>query len=601
MTRLILLAAYLTADYDSIAARVINFDKFLHPNEIGHTKILKLENDTTYCSSSIGCINKLPNTTPPYGSEALKTEFTISTLGETQTVSFIDAGTCPRSLAQICPYDLGLLKSSPFKSHRRTVIIIPGYSNKKDTCWPCDMASIWHRLDVNVIRVHWDTGMWYDIAMAKTKFLARQITLLIYYLAQAHGVEVDDNYLENIYIIGHSLGAHVAGFVGQDYEGRLGRITGLDPAGPGFLSQEPRYRLDRSDALLVDVIHTNADRSMIKTQLEWDEFGVHWGTIVDSGHVDLYANNGKYQPGCVANMYPYCSHSAAVNYYLSILSNSVDGRESSLAYRSNNYEDFSNGRSFEDSCRITSVQKRRIGDLVQCSIPVDYLISPSEYRKLLTDTFRLNLNENNRFYFLTFDSESHPKHNYLLQINIRKNWSPEKAVEFGCDFSAAFVMRDGLTKSKSSFSRYKLMEHTKDLYKILVPFVTALDHSTSDSFEDAVAKFPSMIVVSGLTESRRGSWWSRMKADKMGFVYNSLRSMVTRNSPYCDLSIESVSVHLMKMPPLTAHYSLRDDPYEVIKSDTIEDTRIELNHSDEERIARLYLTKVILPNTRNQF
>jgi len=38
---------------------------------------------------------------------------------------------------------------------------------------------------------------------------------------QAEGASLDD-----IYIIGVSLGAHIAGFVGKMYDGQLGRITG---------------------------------------------------------------------------------------------------------------------------------------------------------------------------------------------------------------------------------------------------------------------------------------------------------------------------------------------------------------------------------------
>lgn len=38
---------------------------------------------------------------------------------------------------------------------------------------------------------------------------------------QAQGASLD-----NIYMIGVSLGAHISGFVGKEYNGQLGRITG---------------------------------------------------------------------------------------------------------------------------------------------------------------------------------------------------------------------------------------------------------------------------------------------------------------------------------------------------------------------------------------
>lgn len=38
---------------------------------------------------------------------------------------------------------------------------------------------------------------------------------------QAKGASLDD-----IYMIGVSLGAHISGFVGEAYNGKLGRITG---------------------------------------------------------------------------------------------------------------------------------------------------------------------------------------------------------------------------------------------------------------------------------------------------------------------------------------------------------------------------------------
>lgn len=60
----------------------------------------------------------------------------------------------------------------------------------------------------------------------------------------------------DVHMIGHSLGAHTAGYAGERIAG-LGRITGLDPAEPYFQGMPSFVRLDPTDAKLVDVIHTD--------------------------------------------------------------------------------------------------------------------------------------------------------------------------------------------------------------------------------------------------------------------------------------------------------------------------------------------------------
>lgn len=64
--------------------------------------------------------------------------------------------------------------------------------------------------------------------------------------------------------------------------------VGLDPAGPLFESQDPRARLDSSDADFVDVIHSNGENLILG--------GL--GSSQPMGHVDFYPNGGRMQKGC---------------------------------------------------------------------------------------------------------------------------------------------------------------------------------------------------------------------------------------------------------------------------------------------------------------
>lgn len=60
--------------------------------------------------------------------------------------------------------------------------------------------------------------------------------------------------------------------------------AGLDPALPFFATLKDSWKLDKEDALFVDVIHTNV--------------GI-FGKIEPTGHIDFYVNDGTYQPSCV--------------------------------------------------------------------------------------------------------------------------------------------------------------------------------------------------------------------------------------------------------------------------------------------------------------
>ena len=145
--------------------------------------------------------------------------------------------------------------------------------------------------DVNVIVVDWRGGSlpMYSQAAANTRLVGLEVARLVNLLTERHRLQAG-----SVHIIGHSLGSHIAGYAGERISG-LGRISGLDPAEPLFQGMPAEVRLDHSDALFVDVIHTDS-KAFMKGGL---------GLEQPIGHVDFYPNGGKVQPGCSFLDFPY--------------------------------------------------------------------------------------------------------------------------------------------------------------------------------------------------------------------------------------------------------------------------------------------------------
>ncbi|XP_050426670.1 pancreatic lipase-related protein 3-like [Adelges cooleyi] len=142
----------------------------------------------------------------------------------------------------------------------------------------------------NVIYVGWDSSFKlipYYQPVANTIVVGLEIANMIKHLKNKMGLNPED-----VHLIGHSLGAHAAGYAGK-YTPGLDRITGLDPAKPLFHDRPIEHRLYHTDAYFVDVIHTN-------TYL--------LGIEQPCGHLDFYPNGGSQQPNCI---FSSCSHSRA--------------------------------------------------------------------------------------------------------------------------------------------------------------------------------------------------------------------------------------------------------------------------------------------------
>ncbi|XP_055942310.1 inactive pancreatic lipase-related protein 1-like isoform X2 [Argiope bruennichi] len=147
------------------------------------------------------------------------------------------------------------LKNSLFNPEVESKFFIHGFyfPMKPDDIRYKTKDALLERGEYNVFVVDWTeyNGPLYAQATANTRVIGAVIAKMINFLIAETGVSP-----ESFHLIGHSLGAHTAGYAGERVP-NLGRITGLDPAGPYFYKLKPEARLDPTDALFVDVIHTD--------------------------------------------------------------------------------------------------------------------------------------------------------------------------------------------------------------------------------------------------------------------------------------------------------------------------------------------------------
>ncbi|KAI1283827.1 Pancreatic lipase-related protein 2 [Halotydeus destructor] len=145
----------------------------------------------------------------------------------------------------------------------------------------------------------------YKKAARNAELVGQEIAHALYLLSVHRKLNPD-----KVHLIGFSLGAQVVGMAGRKavmaYSlAKVGRITGLDPAGPRF--EDFTGHLNRDDAHFVDIIHTNAGNS-------W--FTLKMGMSKSVGHVDFYPNGGSKQPGCTRSFKDIsCSHNMAVKLF----------------------------------------------------------------------------------------------------------------------------------------------------------------------------------------------------------------------------------------------------------------------------------------------
>ncbi|XP_053394688.1 pancreatic lipase-related protein 2-like [Mercenaria mercenaria] len=164
--------------------------------------------------------------------------------------------------------------------------VVHGFLQHGQVKWVRDMAAaLLNKEPMTVITVDWGSGSGfpYSQAAANTRVVGAEIARLINFLRAHASVSLD-----KVHIIGHSLGAHIAGYAGERVPG-IARITGLDPAEPDYKDTDPLVHLEKTDAEFVDIIHSDGS--------EFD-YVSGFGWIKEVGHIDFYPNGGENQPGC---------------------------------------------------------------------------------------------------------------------------------------------------------------------------------------------------------------------------------------------------------------------------------------------------------------
>lgn len=288
---------------------------------------------------------------PPASSTVIPTQDTIDFNDIESKFSLRTIEEPEEDLCFLVPGEGESVSRCNFNHTSKTFVVIHGWTvtGMYESWVPKLVDALYKREpDSNVVVVDWlsRAQQHYPVSAGYTQLVGQDVAKFIDWMEGEFNYPVD-----NVHLLGYSLGAHAAGVAGSLTKNKVQRITGLDPAGPNFEYAEDVIRLSPDDADFVDVLHTytrgSPDRSI--------------GIQKPVGHIDIYPNGGSFQPGCnlgealriIAgngfgdiDQLVKCSHERSIHLFIDSL---LHDEKQSMAYRCNSKEAFEKGLCL--SCR----------------------------------------------------------------------------------------------------------------------------------------------------------------------------------------------------------------------------------------------------------
>ncbi|XP_076392737.1 pancreatic lipase-related protein 2-like [Megachile rotundata] len=219
---------------------------------------------------------------------------------------------------QIYVGDTDSVRRGQFDPEKPTVFIIHGWANSylSRICEYIRNAYFEHG-EYNIILIDWK-----GLSTAEYFWVSNRVPKMSKYVASMIDfLETQGMDLSKTTIVGHSLGAHIAGLSSYYAKNKVNYVVALDPAASNFYDKGPGTRVSKENAKHVQVIHTNHILGMYAAL----------------GDADFYVNGGKDGSGCFLPV--LCPRVRAYEYFAESINH-----KGFLARKCDNFTDYKLGK-----------------------------------------------------------------------------------------------------------------------------------------------------------------------------------------------------------------------------------------------------------------